>query len=180
MARISKLNISEVMSELNLFLSGSDGKDFISGFSSGSNSSLISKKDAFRMAEELKKIIVTYAGMEFTTSQLSVFNSINDIRIGDLIENGDGTYKIDLDLSGDLRRPSLNPNDPGAENIVALFIHGWKPKGERKQIWGQWHGKMVGSRTEKDPMNFAENAIETFNRQYEHLGAHAELNDEYK
>ena len=185
MARISKLNISGVLESFNSFLSSSDGKDFASAFSINNKSAILSKDDAIRMAEELKKMIITYAGMEFTTSQLSIFNSINNMDIGAPIDNGDGSLKIELYLSGDLRRPSLDPFEEGAYDIVSLFIHGWSPKKHAndsgsKRLWGYWHGVLVGAREQKDPMDFASNAIEEFNREYEHFGVHAELNEKYK
>lgn len=184
MARISKLFLKEIVGKYELELADKNS-DVMSQIIAGATSKGGWMKDeALQWAEKLKHLIVTLAGTEFTLSQFSIFNSINNIDIGEITDNGDGTYKINLDLWGDLTRPSLNPNREGAYNIVSLFIHGWDARDtfakNKKWLWGNWHGRKVGARAYKEPMDFAEQAVEIFNKQYEEFGVHAELSDEYK
>lgn len=187
MAKVTSLNTQFVIDGINNFLRTDSGKLITrravsSNKGSRSGSGLnISNDTAMNIAEELKKMILAYAGSQFTTSQISIFNSINNIDIRQPIDNGDGTFRIDLNLDGDLRRDSLSHYSDGAYNIVSLFIHGWDDKsGKISKLFGMWNDKLVRAKTSRSPMSFAEDAVDLFNSKYAHLGVHAELGDEYK
>ena len=139
-----------------------------------------SAADALRnAARELKSMIEEAASAEFTSTQASILNHIRDIGIGD-VEGGGGAYSITLFLGGDLSRPSLNPRNDGADDIVGLFIHGWGPKSwPPKRVFGVWHGMTVGSRVAKEGMGFLQAAIDEFNMKYGYSGITATIGGSY-
>ena len=174
MARLSELNIDWLEKEYNNYLTTDEGKEFVISYYKNYR-----KEEAYEYAEKLKQLIVSFALSQFNLSQMSIINNINDIDIGDVIERSDGSYEINLYLSGDLTRPSLNPNKEGAYDIVSLFIHGWKQTQRNKNLFGLWHGRWTKAMSSRPPMTFASDAVEAFNRIYEKYDIHAELGGEY-
>ena len=123
-------------------------------------------------ANELKRMIVNAANSQFVSSQASIMKNIENIGTGSISEVPGG-YTVDLSLGGDISRPSLNPNNAGAYDIVGLFINGWNLN--KKRPWGMWHGMKVGARTSWGGMSFLEDAIDEFNAKYAGSGIHAEM-----
>lgn len=126
-------------------------------------------------ANDLRDIILANANGQFTTSQMSVYNHLNNMDIGN-VEYGNGSLGVDLFLNGDTSRPSLNPSSSGAYDIVGLFIHGWSAS---KRVYGAWHGMVVGSRMQKDGMSFLSDAIDQFNAKYSGDGITATIGGNY-
>ena len=121
-------------------------------------------------AEDFKQMIISNAEAEFSSSQGSILEHIRNIGVGGLEETGSG-YSIGLSLSGGLSRPSLNPNNGGAYDIVGLFINGWLIT--TRAPWGEWHGMKVGARKVWGGMGFLSSAVEEFNAKYAGLGIYA-------
>lgn len=122
-------------------------------------------------ANELRRMIQSAAGSQFTSSQASILRNVENMSVGSVTENGNG-FSVDLTLGGNLSRPSLNPNNSGAYDIVGLFINGWTLSGHIP--WGTWRGMKVGARTLWGGMSFLEEAIDEFNAKYASSGIHAE------
>lgn len=177
MARISSDNISSFLGGINTYLGTGAGKNFIDGIIGGKTKSF---DEAMSAAEDLKRLITTYAQSEFTLSQFSIYQHIHNMDVGDPVRLGNGRYRIDLNLYGNLFRPSLLGGG-GVDDIVSLFVHGWEDtNGKRKNVFGLWRNKMVKARERKDPMGFLEDAVNTFNIKYGSAGIIAEIGDDYK
>lgn len=139
----------------------------------------VAKELLAEAAEDLRRMIIANADAEFTTSQASVYNHINNMSIGNISRAGGNRFSVDLYLNGDLSRPSLGSGS-GAYDIVGLFIHGWSPKSSPpKRVFGSWHGMTVGNRIQKDSMWFLESAISQFNAKYNADGITAEIGGSY-
>ena len=178
MARIVSDNISQFIEQIDAYLRTGTGKDFVDGVVGGNTKSF---DEAMAAAEDLKRFIITYAQSEFTLSQFSVYQHIHNMDVGSTVKLGDGRYRIDLNLYGDLHRDSLIPGYDGAYDIVSLFVHGWEDKqGRTKNVFGLWRNKMVRAKGRKDPMDFIENAVDLFNAKYRNTGIFAEIGDDYK
>lgn len=177
MARITDYNIDidSIISEINNTVNKEELLKEIGG-------SGFAVEEMRGIAEELKNTIVSWASGDFTSSQGSILKHIEDIDIGDLVSLGNGIYQIKLYLNGNLTRPSLSQMSDGAYDIVGLFIKGWSPKSASSPIYrlhGYWHGDIVPARKYKDPMYFASQAIDAFNKKYASAGAFAQLSDDY-
>ena len=99
MAKILQLNIKDFEDEVNNYLSSHNGQKYVRDIiaSGGNTTGGVSIDDAIRAAEELKRLIQTFASMEFSISQYSIYNNVHNIDIGIPIDNGDGTYTRDDD-----------------------------------------------------------------------------------
>ena len=134
--------------------------------SNGGKLKSVTKQMAREIAEDLRSMIIAHANTEFTATQASILQHIESISVSDPAESGDGSYYIELSLSGDLTRPSLGTGE-GAYDIVGLFIKGWSPKKKlRRPLVGEWHGMKVAARTYKGGMGFASEAVAEFNSKY--------------
>ena len=126
----------------------------------------VTRQMARELAEELRDTIDSYAYAEFTPTQSSIYHIVENMEVVEIGGGEDGTYYFELNISGDLTRPSLGPND-GAYDIVGLFIRGWSPKKKLvRPLVGSWHGMTVAARTSKPSMGFARQAIDDFNSRY--------------
>lgn len=95
----------------------------------------------------------------------SIQDVVGTLSIGDVKEEGDGYYSIELNFGGNLVRQSLQPSRYSpVNNIIALFNNGYSA---RKQVWGEWpgHGR-VGSRVSRPGLHFINDAVSSFNSQY--------------
>lgn len=117
-------------------------------------------------AEDLRRMIMMNADKEFTTSQMSIYNHINNMSVSGVSKSAGGTYGVDLVLNGNLTRPSLSPKSSGVYDIVGLFINGWSLHNAKRRPWGDWHGRFVGARVSKPGMSFLDDAIEQFENKY--------------
>lgn len=180
MAILTRNYIESFIKSIDSYLQKEEGRKFLDD-NINSSKKVFSADAAIKAAEDLKRMIITYAQSEFTLSQFSIYQSVHNIDVLPPIKTSTGKYIIELKLYGDLRRPSLNSSNPGAEDIVGLFIHGWEDKNDKiKKLFGVWHGEMVKARTRKDPINFVSNAVDMFNMKYEPIGLYAEIGDDYK
>lgn len=89
-----------------------------------------------------------------------------------------GSIKAEINFQSTwLSRESLVPERYGGiDNIIVLFEKGYTAKG---QVFGEWHGQMVGSLTHRDGLGFIENAVNGFNARYAPLGIVATVQGEY-
>lgn len=122
---------------------------------------LITKAQMAEAAEKMKSLLMQCA----SGLPASVQAHIDSTSIGPIVENGPGTYSVELSFGGGLGRPSLDPtNYPGGyPNIVRLFNDGYGPIG---QVFGEWHGQRVGSKTFREGTHFVTQAVDTFNSTY--------------
>lgn len=80
-------------------------------------------------------------------------------------EGKDGNYIIEINFSKDLSRPSLNPERYGGiNNLAALYDKGVGKT--MNQVYGEWHGNIVGSRTNINGAGFMEDAKSAFIANY--------------
>lgn len=119
---------------------------------------VITKAQMMEAAEKMKSLLMQCA----SGLPPSVQAHVDSTSIGPIVENGPGSYSVTLSFGGGLGRPSLDPkNYPGGyPNIVRLFNDGYGPIG---QVFGEWHGQRVGSRTFREGTHFVSQAVGMFN-----------------
>lgn len=98
----------------------------------------------------------------------SVIKSVamEDIIVSDPYVGEDMLYRIDISFrDGSLHRESLDPEVyDGIGNIVLLFTKGYHARGQVHGIWHTNNGDLyVGSRTDREPNDFLQNAVDSFN-----------------
>ena len=94
----------------------------------------------------------------------SVKERIKHFGFGTPEEHTDGTYSITVFFDADLSRPSLNGTDT-LRDLAELFNYGVDHV-MSPQVWGYWHGELVGSRTVIPGAYFIEDAVQDFLRSY--------------
>lgn len=96
--------------------------------------------------------------IEYTETDLANFKkrSVNGNAI---------TYAyVILDFNTDvLHYPSLNPNNPGVNNIILLLTKGWDYSGKKRPPFGMWHDSQITGWTKRNPNDFLETIIEDYN-----------------
>lgn len=136
---------------------------------------IITEQDMIRAAEEMIKILRDTAFAKNLPE--SVKEHFYSLYYNQPIPYGKegGQYKVDIQFGDDLSRMSLKitsgkrkgerTGEP-IENIVSLFDTGYDAS---KQVFGSWDGHgddTIGSLTHRDALNFMEEAIDAFNREY--------------
>lgn len=146
------------------------------------------KRAAIEMQEILYKHIVldtvsTGTAADGTTYQrvgLSRFGRDNIIALPPA-SAGNGEYLVNLTFKKEaLRRDSLVPTSDGIDDIVSLFVHGYK--NAKNSVHGVWHGVEIHTKRNR-PANkaFLTNAIQEINNDPRFKGrVTAFLYDEYK
>lgn len=97
----------------------------------------------------------------------SVMGHIESFQDSPLVENPDGSVKIEINMLDNPRRESVQPStyQRGSDNIVAAFNVGYSAKG---QVFGQWEtaGKSIWTLKHRDGLYFLQRAVEEFNAKY--------------
>lgn len=110
----------------------------------------------------------------------SVLAHFSSLTYSKPIRVNDNTFKIIIQFTDDLSRPSLDPGMYGGiNNIVALFNNGYRA---RESIYGWWdsHSKYTWSRTNREGLRFMQDAMAEFNSSYgPKYNTTAELSGEY-
>ena len=118
---------------------------------------VITKAQMMEAAEKMKSLLMQCA----SGLPPSVQAHVDSTSIGPIVENGPGSYSVTLSFGGGMARPSLQPSKyGGVSNIVALFNNGYSAGG---QVFGEWHGQRVGSRTMREGTHFVSQAVGMFN-----------------
>lgn len=118
---------------------------------------VITKAEMMAAAEKMKNILSQCA----SGLPASVQAHVDSTSIGPIVENGPGSYSVTLNFGGGMARPSLQPSKyGGVSNIVALFNNGYSAGG---QVFGEWHGQRVGSKTMRGGTHFVSQAVGMFN-----------------
>lgn len=76
----------------------------------------------------------------------------------------DGTYLVTVYFDVDMSRPSLSAKYDGINDIAELLNDGVDHTMNR--VWGEWHGRHIGSRTTIPGAHFMEQAIIDFMGNY--------------
>jgi hypothetical protein len=136
---------------------------------------VVTEQDMIRAAEALIKILQEPASQKGLPE--SVMEHFYSLYYNEPIPYGKegGQYKVDVQFGDDLSRMSLRitsgkrkgerTGEP-IENIVSLFDTGYDTS---KRVYGAWDGhgdETIASLTHRDPLNFMEEALTSFNRQY--------------
>ena len=119
---------------------------------------VITKDKMMEAANRMKKILMQLAsGMP-----ASVQAHVDSVSIGPIVENGPGSYSVDLSFGGGLSRESLDSGDypEGVENIVKLFNDVYKANGV---VYGDWHGERISSKPVRIGNHFVKRAVGMFN-----------------
>lgn len=93
--------------------------------------------------------------------------------------NGNGTYSVEINFTGDLERHSVAPwRYDDIKNIIALFNNGYDAA---NPVYGYWHGKKIRTKTSRTGTYFINNAVNNFMRNYarEYNVRKIEVNDIY-
>lgn len=101
----------------------------------------------------------------------SVSNHFDSLKCGGITKLGDGSYSMEISFSGDLSRPSLQPDKyGGVTNIIAIFNNGY-PRNRGKSeaishVVGWWHGKETTALGYRPGLFFMQSAVNDFNEMY--------------
>lgn len=138
-------------------------------------SAVITEHEMIRAAEALIRILQETASQKRLPE--SVMEHFHSLYYNEPVPYGKegGQYKVDVQFGDDLSRMSLRitsgkrkgerTGEP-IENIVSLFDTGYDTS---KRVYGAWDGhgdETIASLTHRDPLNFMEEALTSFNRQY--------------
>lgn len=146
-----------------------------------------SKVLTYAKMQEAGRKLVNMLGQAARGSGLpsSVANNFDSLKCGKPQKLSDGTYKIELAFTGDLSRPSLQPEKyGGVTNIVAIFNNGYpRDRGKSEAIshvTGWWHGKNTTALGYRPGLYFMQSAVNSFNDMYgAEFDIYAELADVY-
>lgn len=83
-----------------------------------------------------------------------------NIDFAEPFKRGDNTYSIMVYWLDDMSRPSLDPRQGELYDLVSLLNYGVGH--EMNRVYGEWHGKKIGSKTTIIGAHFIEQAIEDF------------------
>ena len=90
--------------------------------------------------------------------------ALTQIDIEDPVLLKDGMYSIGISFSGDLSRPSLNPDKyDGIQNLAALLNNGYAT---RRPVHGTWHGEDKWGLMKRQGANFIGSAVANFKSNY--------------
>ena len=121
----------------------------------GQGNDAVSPEAAMRKAEELRRVLY-----EYIHDVIDSFDE-DDIEIGMPRPDENGSYIIELRFRPErVWRPSLTGTG-GVDNIVRLFATGFDA---RAQVYGEWHGNRIGSRTHLEGDDFLIRAVQEFER----------------
>ena len=164
-----KFNKSHIVEKCNAYFSSPAGlknieeigQKKISGSTrSGSGGTNVCSPDD--LADKL--VSVLRKAMENSGLSENAMNSIGDISYS-VHKLSDGKYMITVYFTGDLTRPSLQPEKYGhIDDIVLLFNNGVDHA--MRPIKGKWHGEEIYNRTVIPGLHFLEQAIIDFKGNY--------------
>lgn len=140
------MSVDSVMNKIKSYLASAAGmKDISSAAASGATGAEIKQA-----AESLRSMI-----------EESIPDSIKSsiVVTSGVVFNSDCTANINIDIGGNLYRPSLEPHKyNGADNIVGLFSKGWGYPSWAAPS-GYWHGQFTYARTKKEADPFINDAV---------------------
>lgn len=121
---------------------------------------------------ELANILVSKVNACANGSGLpsSVAQDVSSLKCGRVSRGANG-FSVELNFTGNLTRPSLEPNRyGGVTNIIALFNKGYPVNGGNpdaiRHVSGYWHGQYVFARGSREGLHFLEAAVAEFNAEY--------------
>lgn len=180
-----KINLASVMGKVQAYADSNEGKTRIAKFikecrdsGNGKLSSgdyIVTQQDMIRAAEALISILKEVAKQKSLPE--SVQKHFDSLYYNDPIPYGkEGKqYKIDIQFEDDLSRMSLKiasgknagkRTGEGIDNIVSLFDTGYNAKGSVYGVWENHTNNEIYSLSYRDSLNFMEEALNTFNREY--------------
>lgn len=115
----------------------------------------------------------------------SVMSAVESLHRGAVTVNPDGGFQIEMNFTGDLSRPSLEPNKYGdLENIIVIFNNGYPQSAGRAEaishVAGYWHGEYTHALGSRPGLYFLQSAVNDFNATYgSQYNIFAELGDPY-
>lgn len=121
----------------------------------GHGSDAVSPEAALKKADELRRVLYKYI-----REVIDSFEE-DDIEIGTPRPDENGNYIVELRFRPErVWRPSLT-GEGGVDNIVLLFSKGYDAGA---QVYGEWHGSRIGSRTHLEGDDFLLRAIDEYER----------------
>ena len=182
---MAHLNMASIMKKVNAYAASSEGKARVAQTinehrknGSGKLASgdyIVTEQDMSHAAEFMIKTLQEVAFRNsLPESVREHFNSLyysNPTPIGRdgsqysvVVKFGDNLSRMSLKITSGERKGERTGK--GIEDIVSLFNTGYNAE---KAVRGSWDGHgdgTISSLTHREPLNFIEEAIDTFNRQY--------------
>lgn len=166
---------SRIDSKLKSYRNGSDPYVNKTGKTYGGDI-IITEGEMIAAANELISMVRTAAASAGLPA--SVMSHVESLYMTPPVINEDGSAIINIIMGDSPHRESLAPESyAGINNIVALFNNGYSA-GAR--VYGEWHGRRVGSRQSREGLSFMQSAVEAFQSQYgSKYGVTVMLSSEY-
>jgi len=139
-----------------------------------------------RIADEFVNAVRTYGtasaistGTGFSDPS-SVIELFQTMQISNVEKLDSQTYKVTINFTGDLSRPSLDATKYGGiDNIIALFNNGYAAPGAEYVI-GSWHGGTISGNPFRDSGRFMQAAQRQIESKYASRDVIVELNPVYE
>lgn len=137
-------------------------------------SEVLTKALMYELGRELVSMITQRASAAGLPS--SVQSNVDSLECGSVKMFPDGSMSCELAFTGDLTRPSLQPQwryqgeetisggYSGVRNIIAIFNNGYE--GANPKLWGYWHGAIWHAKESREGERFINQAVEEFQAKY--------------
>ena len=158
-------NLSSIDAKLKAYLNSDAGKKRVREHVRACMLGISVAPGGIHTPTEAADKFIEVLGKTIDSSGLSedVKESIKHLKCTRPEELNDGTYRIVVFFDTELDRPSLNGTDT-LRDLAELYNDGVNH--EMQQVWGYWHGELVGSRTSIPGAHFMETAVQTFMTSY--------------
>ncbi|MCD8376862.1 MAG: hypothetical protein LUD69_07950 [Oscillospiraceae bacterium] len=162
-----KVDMDAILKKAQTYLDSSEGQKQIQQAARGAIMGNVTFQTAsghgYSIRQAANKFIETLRG-SIAASGLSagVASALNEIEYDAPVDNGDGTFSINIHFVGNLKRKSLYDEEypEGVDNLAALYNNGVDHM--MSPVYGTWHGELAHSRTVIPGLHFIEQAKQSF------------------
>lgn len=159
------VNYGSIDAKLQAYLNSAAGKKRVREYVRSCMLGLTVAPGGIHTPTEAADKFIEVLGQAIDSSGISegVKESIKNLKCSRPEELSDGTYRIVVFFDTELDRPSLNGTDT-LRDLAELYNDGVNH--DMQQVWGYWHGELVGSRTTIPGTHFMETAVQNFMNSY--------------